>query len=80
MSYLIPEKETLEVEFKSDLKCLPDTELIDAVVAFANTSGGDLYLGVEDDGTVTGCHEKHRVLHGWQPLLPIGLCPRFLSV
>ncbi len=60
MSYLIPEKETLEVEFKSDLKCLPDTELIDAVVAFANTSGGDLYLGVEDDGTVTGCHEKHR--------------------
>lgn len=60
MSYLIPEKETLEVEFKSDLKCLSDTDLIDAVVAFANTSGGDLYLGVEDDGTVTGCHEKHR--------------------
>lgn len=30
------------------------------VVCLANTAGGDLYLGVEDDGTVTGLHPEHR--------------------
>lgn len=60
MSFVLPEKETLEIEFKSDLKKLSDPDLIDAVVAFANTSGGDIYLGVEDDGTPTGVHESHR--------------------
>ena len=60
MSNLIPERETMEVEFKSDLKKLSDSDLVDAVVAFANTNGGDLYLGVEDDGTVTGLHEQHQ--------------------
>ena len=60
MKLLIPEKETLEIEFKSDLKRLSDSDLIDAVVAFANTHGGDLYLGVEDDGRITGLHASHR--------------------
>lgn len=60
MGLLLPEKETLEIEFKSDLKKLSDTDLVDAVVAFANTSGGDIYLGVEDDGTPTGVHESHK--------------------
>jgi ATP-dependent DNA helicase RecG len=57
---MIPQKETMEIEFKSDLKKLSDSELIDAIVAFANTSGGVLYLGVEDDGTMTGIHETHK--------------------
>ena len=57
---ILPKKETLDVEFKSDAKKLSDADLIDAVVAFANTSGGDIYLGVEDDGTPTGVHESHR--------------------
>lgn len=60
MANLIPERETMEIEFKSDVKKLSDSDLVDAVVAFANTNGGDLYLGVEDDGTVTGLHEQHR--------------------
>ena len=42
------------IEFKSDRNCLDNNEIIDAVVAFANTDGGDLYIGVEDDGTITG--------------------------
>ena len=50
MERMIPEKESLTVEFKSDRKKLSDDVLIDAVVAFANTEGGDIYLGVEDDG------------------------------
>ena len=60
MSFVLPEKESLQVEFKSDLKKLSDDNLIDAVVAFANTNGGDIYLGVEDDGTPTGVHESHK--------------------
>lgn len=60
MSYALPEKETMEIEFKSDLKKLSDNDLVDAVVAFANTSGGDIFLGVEDDGTPTGVHDSHK--------------------
>ena len=56
----IPEKENLSIEFKSDLTCLPDNEIIDAVVALSNTDGGELFLGVEDDGTPTGIHKDHR--------------------
>ena len=55
-----PKNETLEIEFKSDLKKLPDNDIVDAVVAFANTIGGTIYLGVENDGTVTGLHKTHQ--------------------
>ena len=54
-----PEKESLTVEFKSDRKCLSDSDIIDAVVGLANTEGGTLYLGIEDNGTVTGLHTNH---------------------
>ena len=53
-------KENLVNEFKSDRTCLPDSDIIDAVVAFANTDGGDLYLGVENDGQITGLHNRHK--------------------
>ncbi len=66
----IPDKETIEVEFKSEFKRgqngelkpsrLPDSELIDTVVALSNSNGGEIYLGVEDDGEPTGVHEGHR--------------------
>lgn len=52
-------REDLTHEFKSDLTKLPDGDIIDAVVAFANTDGGELYLGVEDDGEITGLHKGH---------------------
>lgn len=52
----IPPRETLEVEFKSDRDPLNDDDLIEALVCLANASGGTLYLGVENDGTVTGLH------------------------
>ena len=55
----IPTRETLEIEFKSDLKKLSETELIDTIVALSNTDGGELYVGVEDDGTPTGVHKTH---------------------
>ena len=60
MESAIPTRETLEIEFKSDRTKLPDNDLVDAVVAFANTIGGTIYLGVENDGTVTGLHKAHQ--------------------
>lgn len=59
MKRTIPLKETLTIEFKSDLKKYGDADLFEDVVAFANTDGGELYLGVEDDGRITGVHPEH---------------------
>ena len=55
----IPEKESLIIEFKSDLKLLPDNELVEAIIGMTNTDGGTLYLGVEDNGDITGVNKKH---------------------
>jgi ATP-dependent DNA helicase RecG len=56
----IPLKESLTVEFKSDAQRLSDDDLIAAVVCLANSEGGDLYVGVEDDGRITGLHRTHQ--------------------
>lgn len=64
MTRLIPERESLTVEFKSDRDKLADQELVAAVICLANTDGGDLYVGVEDDGRVTGLHPSHRNVAG----------------
>ena len=51
--------ENLTVEFKSWIRAKDMRERIslavDELVAFANAKGGTVYMGVEDDGTVTGC-------------------------
>ena len=56
---MLPEKESQTVEFKSDKSRLSDQEIFEAVVAMANTDGGDIFLGVENDGTVSGVHKTH---------------------
>ena len=61
----IPMKEDLIVEFKSYIKKYSDTDLIDEIVGMTNTKGGTLYLGVEDDGEITGVNPKHRKLAVW---------------
>lgn len=66
---MLPEKETITVEFKSDRKRLPDRELVEAVMSMANTDGGELYVGVEDDGTPTGLHADHRNISGLAALI-----------
>ena len=56
---IISKGETLKVEFKSDLKQLQDRELVATVMSLSNSEGGDLLLGVEDDGSITGLHVNH---------------------
>lgn len=67
--HILAKGETLTVEFKSDAKGLPDRDLVAAVVALANTEGGLLLLGVEDDGTVTGLRPNHENAAGLAALI-----------
>lgn len=60
----IPDQESLTVEFKSDQTKMSDPDLVNLVVCMANTEGGDIYLGVEDDGRLTGLHADHHNLAG----------------
>lgn len=53
-------REDLYIEFKSDQKKISDEVIIESVVAFSNTEGGRFYLGVEDDGKITGLHQDHK--------------------
>lgn len=66
---LIPEKETITIEFKSDIDCLDEKELVSEIVGMTNTEGGILYLGVEDNGDITGVHKKHRDPNGAMALI-----------
>jgi hypothetical protein len=56
---LIAAGEALQREFKSDRRRIGDSEIYEEVVALANTDGGVLLIGVEDDGTVTGAKARH---------------------
>lgn len=65
----IPHKETLTTEFKSDRNCYPDKPLVEEVVGMSNAEGGEIYLGVEDDGEITGVHKKHKDSIGLQAMV-----------
>ncbi len=58
---LIAAGESLAAEFKSDRSREPlhDGTIYEEMVALANTDGGCLLVGVEDDGTVTGAKPRH---------------------
>lgn len=51
--------ETIEIEFKSDRRQISDKEIYEEIVAMANTNGGVLLIGIEDDGMVTGAKLRH---------------------
>lgn len=75
MTRRLPTAESLTVEFKSDRKRLPDNDLVEALVCLANAEGGELWLGVEDDGTPTGLHAEHRNLAGLAGLVEARTSP-----
>ncbi len=55
--------ETLNVEFKGERsRPLNDADLVETVVCLANRQGHDwgfLFVGVEDDGSITGARPRH---------------------
>ncbi len=60
---VLSEGENLTVEFKTWIYAKDMRERIslavDELIAFANAKGGTVYMGVEDDGTVTRCTEEY---------------------
>lgn len=72
--------EDLRTEFKSDVKKLSEETIVEAVVALANTEGGTLYIGVEDDGTITGIHKNHQSTAGLSAMILIVRYLMFLLV
>ncbi len=64
---LIAVGESFTVEFKGESRQrIPDDELVEACVCLANGSGGTLFVGVEDDGRITGSQPRT-----WDDLDPI---------
>lgn len=57
---MIASGESQTVEFKRDLS--QRSEFASEMIAFANTDGGTILLGVEDDGTITGIKDIDRNL------------------
>lgn len=59
LNTIINNGENLKVEFKSWKKAGSKKQRIelavDELIAFANASGGTLFMGVEDSGEITGC-------------------------
>jgi ATP-dependent DNA helicase RecG len=48
--------------FKTEFKRNVNTDLAKELVAFANSSGGRIFIGIEDDGTVTGIKISNELL------------------
>ena len=62
---IIAQGETSTVEFKSWVKAPSVKEIInftvDELIAFANCKGGTVFLGIEDNGEVTGCPDNYNL-------------------
>ncbi|WP_342471498.1 RNA-binding domain-containing protein [Metasolibacillus sp. FSL H7-0170] len=67
-------KESLTLEFKRELTDAIKREII----AFANTQGGELYIGVDDDGTIIGLDNADKVLESISSMLHDGIQPDIL--
>lgn len=61
LEQIVANGETTTVEFKSWIKAKNMKERInlavDELIAFANTKGGTVFLGIEDNGEITGCYD-----------------------
>jgi len=66
LTSLVAAGEALDVEFKSDrsgptgARALDDNDILETVVALANYGRGVLFIGVEDDGRITGLNAVRR--------------------
>ena len=55
---LIAQGESKTLEFKRELPRFE--QIAKTVIAFANTSGGKLLIGVDDNGSLVGCGCRQR--------------------
>lgn len=62
-SQFVELKESLNANFKKE------------IVAFANTNGGEIYIGVSDDGTVVGVDNPEQVMESVSNMIHDGIHP-----
>jgi ATP-dependent DNA helicase RecG len=62
INHVIKDGENEMVEFKSSF----NTEVIETLVAFANTKGGSVYVGINDSGKVTGVAIHKESIPSWR--------------
>jgi len=62
---LINKGESSFVEFKADTPDIKAETIAEYVVCFANSKGGKILLGVEDDGTITGLKGRFAEYGTW---------------
>ena len=62
---LINKGESSFVEFKADTPDIKAETIAEYVVCFANSKGGKILLGVEDDGTITGLKGRFAKYGKW---------------
>ncbi|MBW2239713.1 MAG: putative DNA binding domain-containing protein [Deltaproteobacteria bacterium] len=62
---LIAKGESSFVEFKADTPDIKAETIAEYVVCFANSKGGTILLGVEDDGTITGLKGRFSEYGTW---------------
>ena len=58
---LLEEWETQTVEFKGSVNPTNAHDFVQTVVAFSNTDGGTIFIGVENNGTVAGIRSPETV-------------------
>ena len=51
-------RESTTTEFKREYTA----DISKTVIAFANTDGGEIYIGVADDGTVVGVEDADEIM------------------
>ncbi|MCD6295912.1 MAG: putative DNA binding domain-containing protein [Deltaproteobacteria bacterium] len=71
---LIKKGESKTVEFKETF----DNKTIETAVAFANTRGGHIFIGVSDQGTKKGVQVGKETLIGWANQISQGTQPRII--
>ena len=49
------------------------------IVAFANTNGGKIYIGVDDNGNVTGLQNVHEDLEALTGMINEGIKPNLIE-
>lgn len=61
IEHIIDQGESETVEFKTSF----NDQVIVSLVAFANTKGGSVYVGISDNGTIKGVKIKKETLQKW---------------
>jgi ATP-dependent DNA helicase RecG len=70
-TYLLPNKESENIEFKSSF----NSEAIETLVAFANTKGGSVYVGITDKREICGVSLRKETIPQWINEIKIKTAP-----